>query len=324
MRVSFLFGGQVSLTAEVIDEFCVRCPAIAFAYDEAAAATGLSVDRLRAREMAEELAGAPEDRHSLGALRQAAFALGLAEELAARGFEPEAAGGLSLGALISTCVAGAVSRHELFGMLHHRRLVPESPEGVTAHGMGLMYVPIEDDPANYYGARRPGVHLAVDTGPIDEVHRSFVLSGYLTSLQEILAEVEASSDTRQMFVLDAYKGAFHSPLQRHAADFMRGFVDGMTFLDPKFPVCSPVRQRSLTTADDVRDFVLHNNLLPARYEPLIQEMDRIGVRGGLILGPGLPQPAVRPFPVELVAEPTDLDRLPELAILLGERDVQSV
>ncbi|MFI6778685.1 hypothetical protein [Nocardia sp. NPDC050412] len=324
MRVSFLFGGQVSLTAEVIDEFCERCPSIALAYEEAAAVTGLSVDRLRAREVAAEMASEPEDRHSLGALRQAAFALGLAEDLATRGFEPEAAGGLSLGALISTCVAAAVERHELFGMLHHRRLVPKLPEGVAAQGMGLMYTPIEDDPANYYGGRRPGVHLAVDTGPIDDVHRSFVISGYLTALQEILAEIEASSDTRQMFVLDAYKGAFHSPLQQHAADFMRGFVDDMTFRDPKFPVCSPVRQCSLTTADDIRDFVLHNNLLPARYEPLIQEMDRIGVRGGLILGPGLPQPADRPFPIELVAEPIDLDRLPQIAQLLAERDVQSV
>ncbi|MFD5177980.1 hypothetical protein ACFWM1_19380 [Nocardia sp. NPDC058379] len=309
MRFAYLFGGQVSMTPETIDEFCRTCPAVENAYDEAAECTGLSVDILRGRHPDTELLGTPEDRHSIGALRQAALNLGLADDLSARGVEVVATGGLSLGALISTCVAGAVQRHELFGMLRHRRLVPR-PDDIAGQGMALLSVPIEDVPERYYGQARPGLYLAVDTGPIDGVNRSFVLSGYTAALRELHAEIEAAADARHMFVLDAYQGAFHSPLQQYAADFMREFVSGMTFRDPRIPVCSPVSQRSLTTAAEVRDFVWHNNLLPARYEPIIQEMDRLDVRGGLVVGPGLPPPAVQPFPVDVVAEPGDLDRLP--------------
>lgn len=316
MSTSFLFGGQVSLTAETIDEFAQACPAVGIAYEQAADATGIPLDILRARLPESEYLGTSndsgEDSHSIGALRQAAFALGFAEELAGRGLRPAAAGGLSLGALIATCVAGAVARDELFRLLHRRRLVP-LPEDVAAQGMALMYTPVSDAPKNYYGKRRPGVYLAVDTGPIDAAMRSFVLSGYMTALREILAEVESDPGPRQMYILDAYQGAFHSPLQQYAVDFMREFVDDMTFRDPRIPVCSPVRQRALRSAEEVKHFVLTHNLLPARYEPLIAEMDRLGMTGGLVLGPGLPAPAVQPFPVEVLAEPADLDRLPAIA-----------
>ncbi|GAB0102260.1 hypothetical protein JMUB6875_12270 [Nocardia sp. JMUB6875] len=80
MSISFLFGGQVSLTAETIDEFARACPAVGIAYEQAAIATGIPLDNLRARipesEYPETSNDSGEDGHSIGALRQAAFALG--------------------------------------------------------------------------------------------------------------------------------------------------------------------------------------------------------------------------------------------------------
>ncbi|WP_157574167.1 acyltransferase domain-containing protein [Nocardia jejuensis] len=312
MRVSYLFGGQVTLDDAVVDDYYRRSPSIRNAYAEAASCAGLAVEDFRSTTAVR----GPEFGHSLSALRHAALTLGLAEELRDRGIEPDAVGGLSLGALIGACVAGAVEREELFAMLFARRLVPPLPEDAPAQGMVLVSAPIDHDPEDYYGDR-PGIYLAVDTGPIDQDSRSFVLSGYRAALQELISSVPEGT---HMFLLDGYKGAFHSPLQRYAADFMASFVATMTFHDPKIPICSPIARNVLTTAAQVEEFVTGHNLLPARYEPLIDEMYVLGIRSGLVVGAGLPAPAVSPFPVELFTEPADLDRLPEvLPLALGRR-----
>ncbi|MFD7845912.1 hypothetical protein ACFV4K_23595 [Nocardia sp. NPDC059764] len=310
MRVSFLFGGQVTVEAAVVEEFHRRSPAVRKAYAEAAVIAGLSESEFLIAGEDE----ASEDRHSRNALRHSALTLGLVDDLVAQGVEADAVGGLSLGALIAICVAGAIERHELYAMLHHRRLVPPTGPDVPEQGMMLIGTAVADRPENYYGPDHPGVYLAVDTGPVDLERRSFVVSGYRSSLNGIQA---AAPDGVHTFLFPGYNGAFHSPLQQHAADFMSPFINAMTVRDPKVPICSPVNSRSLTTAYEVREFMLGHNLLPARYEPLVEEMDNLGSQAALVVGPGLPAPVVQPFPVELFTQPSDFDRRTELLEMLG-------
>ncbi|MGS2808348.1 hypothetical protein [Nocardia sp. MW-W600-9] len=310
MRVSFIFGGQVTVEADVVEEFHRRSPAVRKAYAEAAAVVGVSESEFRVAGEDE----ASEDEHSRNALRHAALTLGLVDDLTEGGFEADAVGGLSLGALIGACVAGAIERHELYAMLHQRRLVPPSDPDSPEQGMMLIGTAVSDRPENYYGPDHPGVYLAVDTGPVDLERRSFVVSGYQSSLHKLQA---AAPEGVHMFLFPGYHSAFHSPLQQYAADFMKPFIDAMTFRDPKVPICSPVNRRSLTTAHEVHEFMLGHNLLPARYEPLVEEMDNLGSQAALVIGPGLPAPVAQPFLVELFTQPSDFDRRAELLEILG-------
>ncbi|UGT39971.1 hypothetical protein LTV02_28565 [Nocardia yamanashiensis] len=311
MRVSFLFGGQVTLEAAVVEEFHRRSPAVRKAYAEAAAVAGLPEPEFRVAGADEAL----EDQHSRNALRHTALTLGLVDDLAEQGVEADAVGGLSLGALIGVCVAGAIERHELYAMLHQRRLVPPADPGAPEQGMMLIGTAVADRPENYYGPAHPGVHLAVDTGPVDLERRSFVVSGRRSALLELQA---TAPEGVHMFLFPGYHSAFHSPLQQPAADFMKPFIDAMTFRDPKVPICSPVRRQALTTATEVHEFMLGHNLLPARYEPLVEELAELGSQAALLVGPGLPAPVVQPFPVELFTQPSDFDRRAELLELLGD------
>lgn len=313
MNMSFLFGGQVSLTADALDEYYARSAAVRRVFTEASDCAGIDVEDFRSGEFD---AVEPEYGHSLSAMRHAALVLGLVDELAAHEIVPDAVGGLSLGALISACVAGAVPRQDLFSILFHRRLVPPLPDSDPAQGMMLVGAPFDDDPANYHEPRREGLYLAVDTGPVDLDRRSFVLSGYVSALNEL---VESAPENLQLYMLEGYRGAFHSPLQRHAVEFMESFVNTIDFRPPTIPICSPVTAGTLATAHEVRNFVVQHNLLPARYEPIIEEMDRIGCEAGLVVGPGLPAPLFQPFPVELFTELADFDRLPELMGTTVER-----
>jgi [acyl-carrier-protein] S-malonyltransferase len=308
MRVSFLFGGQVTAEADVVADYHRRSPAIRRAYAAAAAVVGPSEFDIANPDET------PEDQHSRNALRHTALVLGLVDDLAEHGIEPDVVGGLSLGALIGACVAGAIERDELYAMLHHRRLVPRPADDGPEQGMMLIGTAVSDRPERYYGPDHPGVYLAVDTGPVDTERRSFVVSGYRSGLERLQATAD---DGVHMFLFPGYHGAFHSPLQQHAADFMEPFINTMTFRDPKVPICSPVDRRTLTTAAEVREFMLGHNLMPARYEPLVEEMNSLGVRAGLVVGPGLPAPVVQPFRVELFSEPSDFDRRAELRETLG-------
>ncbi|MQY30709.1 acyltransferase domain-containing protein [Nocardia aurantia] len=300
-KLAFLYGGQITLEPDLADRFHRHSPGVRRASAEAAQCIGLSEKEFRTYRPAD-----PEFGHSLDALRHAALALGLTDDLAAHGVIPDVVGGLSLGALIGACVAEAIEREQLYAMLFQRRLVPPLPPSAPAQAMVLVSAPIECDPESFCES---DIHLAVDTGPLDLETRSFVLAGHRAALEDLIADAPAGV---LMFLLDRYQGAFHSPLQRHAVDFMSGFVSTMAFHDPKIPVCSPIDRSTMTTAEQIRDFVSRHNLLPARYEPIVAEIDRIGGRAAVVIGPGLPPPAAAAFLVEMFTDPTEPDRLPDV------------
>ncbi|MET8422896.1 acyltransferase domain-containing protein [Nocardia sp. NPDC004860] len=304
MTTSYLLGGHIPLTDSSVQEFYDRYPEIRRSYEETAEWTGVSVPELLegGRHTERELL------HAFDGLRQAALVLGLHDVLAARGVHPDAVGGISLGGLLSACLAGAVDRRELFEMLHYHRLVPPQPAGTRAQGMAVAALRFGDDPEDYYGERRPGVYLAADYDAAygGDVH-VIVLSGYVDALEELVAQ-----HPRRMQMLDEYPGAFHSPLAQYATDFMAPHIAGMTFRDPKITLFSPHVAGAVTTADEVRDFFLYNHVRPVGVKPLMTEVERIGTTAVVGLGPGLPQSlVVEPLTMTLILTPGELDEAAE-------------
>lgn len=134
MTIAYLVGGQVTLETPVIEQFCHRFPAVAEAYEVVNAVTGIPAERLRRTAPS----GSIEAQHSWGALRQAALAIGIRNTFADKGIHPDVVGGMSLGGLLSACLADAIDEPTLHRMLHHQRLIPPLPANAALQGMAVV------------------------------------------------------------------------------------------------------------------------------------------------------------------------------------------
>lgn len=281
MTIAYLLGGQIPLEAAFVTDYCVRFPAIREVFEHAAHWTELDTSDL----IAGKFDGEGELIQSFGAVRQAALIVGMHDVLAGRDIWPHAIGGLSLGGLVSACLAGGVDRQQLFQMLHYQRLIPEVPADSPPQGMVVATLAVSDDIEKYISPVRPGIYLSADYDIVpDQDKRVIVLSGYRAEVAALAAE-----QPDRIRMLEQYVGAFHTPLVQHVADFMAQHISGMTFHDPKITLCSPHRTGVVRTADEVREFFLTQYLNPVRIRFLLDEVSRFGAESAIVLGPGLPQ-----------------------------------
>ncbi|MFJ4657677.1 hypothetical protein ACIP5Y_40980 [Nocardia sp. NPDC088792] len=294
----------------MVEEFCSRDSYVAASFAQAATWTGLSIPELYEGK----LAGGNDTRLShgqgtVGRVTQAALVFGIHDSLAARGRQPDAVGGASLGAMIAACLAGAAERRELFELVHHQRLAPPLPPTAPTQGMAVAVLDGRANRAEYY-ENRPGVYLSVDHGPVfDGTRQVLVLAGYLDALEQLAAEAPPEA----VRILPGYSGAFHTPLQQHVVDFIRPYVTAMTFHPPKLPLCSAERTGLVSTVEEVRDSFLYNEITPIAVAPLVTQLARLGIRYVIELGPGLPRGiSLDPMISVRVASPDDLLQLDKL------------
>lgn len=294
MTLGYLLGAAISDPdpehgAALYDAF----PAMRRTYDEVSQWTGLPA---RAILRGDFEPVNDHDRFGLNAVRLAALSLGIHDILADSDVVPGVVGGVSLGGLTGACIAGAVRRSDLFTLLRRESTTPP-PESAPAQGAAIAFLPVDDDPAAYLG---DDLFLAGDFGSTaDGGTRLLMLSGTMPALQRA---VDAASG--RITVIDGQPFAVHSPLRRYAADHMAPSVTAMPISDPAIPLCSFLEQRTLTTADDVRELFQRNKTSPMLLPAVVDEMAGHGVRLGIVLGPTLPAGALRfPFPVVQITQP---------------------
>jgi [acyl-carrier-protein] S-malonyltransferase len=263
--------------------------------------TGIPAKRILRGEFE---AGSDVRRFALNGVRLAALALGICDVLADSDVRPGVVGGISLGGLVSCCVAGAVSRRDLFGLLMAESGV--IPPDLPPQGGAIAVIPAGEDPSCYYGDQRPGIYLGGDFGlTADGSARLLMMSGTRAALDELIADCPPG----RVSVIDGQPFAVHSPLRQYATDHMVGAVASLRLADPLLPVCSFLEQRTLLTAADVRELFSRNKTTTMRLPAVCQEMKGHGARLALVLGPTLPTGEVCfPFPVEREAEPADITR----------------
>ncbi|WEH32275.1 ACP S-malonyltransferase [Streptomyces sp. AM 4-1-1] len=310
MALGFLFGGGVGTEVHGV-ELHKAYPVMRDLYEEIAEWTGLTVGQI----LEEDLPEAPEERQSVGTIRETALALGVHDVLVGHGLRPSVLGGLSLGAMTASALAGAVSRQDLFAMLSHSRYAPEPPAGSPEQGLALAFVAADADLALYRGEGRPGVHASGDFGPTADGAMSIImLSGERAALDELAAEVTPGT----MVPLPDRTIAVHSPLRRPYRDFMAPYVDGMTFVSPSLPLLSCLERGRLATADDVRDLFHRNATDPVSLVDVYAGMKEEGVRLGLVMGGSIPDGILRfPFPVVHVDRPEHIEQVLTTVYELG-------
>ena len=297
MTLAYILGGGISPASESGVELHEQYPVVQDCYRELAEFTGLTVPQILSEGLPEE----PGPRRSVGAVRQAAVALGIADLLADMDVRPGAVGGLSLGGMVSSCLAGSIERRELVHYLMHTGDAPQVDPGAPAEGIAITFVPADRDPSAYYEPAVPDVYLASDFGPCtDGGARMLMLSGLRTALEKVAAEAPQGT----VAVLDQYQIALHTPLRRSARDFLEPWIAAMPLRDPSLPLSSCLEQRTLTTAADVRDLFRRNTTDPVHLLHVCAEMKRQGVKLGLVLGPSIPSGVIDfPFPVVHIETP---------------------
>jgi [acyl-carrier-protein] S-malonyltransferase len=299
VTLGYLFGANISdPDPEHGAKLYEAYPAMRRSYEQVRDWTGIEPRALLRGEF--EPRG-DHDRFSLAGIRLAALAFGIHDVLAESDIHPGVAGGISLGGLIASAIAGAVDRRTLFDLLVREAKTPVPDPAPPAQGAAIAFLPVTEDPTFYYGERRPGVYLGGDFGVLSNgTARLLMLSGTAEALDKLVVQ----SQPGMISVIDGQPFAVHSPLRQYATDFMAPTVAAMAVTDPRIPVCSFLEERALTTADEVRDLFQRNKTTTMSLPHVCAGMKDQGVRLAFVLGPTLPAGVLDfPFPVVRITEP---------------------
>lgn len=279
-------------------EFYEAYPAVRESFARAAVWTGLGVETLlRQNETYDD----DSERIRMASVGLAAAQLGIHDVLVEKGLRPHMVGGLSLGGLVGSAVADAIGRKELIDMLMAGEHRPQETGQEREEGIAAAYLPLDFDPDYYYGEGREGVFLSCDFGcDAGRRIRIALLSGYRDSLEKLAAQEPEG----MINVTEGAGVAVHSPLREPAREMSRERINAMPFTDPTMPLCSCLEQKTLTTADEVREMFIDNVVKPISVVHLTEEMKHNGAQLGLVVGPSPAMNALHyPFPVVFVDSP---------------------
>jgi [acyl-carrier-protein] S-malonyltransferase len=250
-------------------------------YQDVSTWTGFSVDQLLSAPLPER----PHQlRWSMGEVRHAALLMALHDVLAENGIRPQVLGGMSLGALVASCLAGSITRQQFFELRARTRHIPERDPDLPEEGLSIWRTPAGTGPeAALVG--RADVYPAVYYGPTTgDGSRLTVVSGYRSALDSLAADLPPD----QMQPIGDRPFAAHSPLRGYIQEFMAPHIKDAPFTDPTLRVCSCLEPRLLSTGEDVRELFLRNTVEPVNFVHLYQEMARQGVTLALALGQFMP------------------------------------
>lgn len=273
-------------------------PVLRHRYRKVAEWTGVDAGRLLGRDRSR---AGPHERALIGRLALATAMLGIHDVLAVHKIRPGVLGGLGIGTMVASALAGALPRDALIRTLAGTGSA-EGPD--RAGAVALAFLPAGADPEWYRGAVggdvRCGGSLGRDTSG---TYRVVLLTGDGAALARLAAEAPKGA----VRISGSSRVTVHSPLGGEAHAEMRRLVRGLPFTAPAVPLCSALEAKTLRTADEVGELFVRNVVQPAELGALTQEMASHGTRLGLVLGPSLPRNLLRfPFPVIPVESPDDI------------------
>lgn len=299
MTLASVFGTNLfHYDPKGVVEFYEEFPAVRASFEQASRWTGLGVEPLLYQNGAYDNETGRIRAVSVGL---AAAQFGIQDVLVEKGLRPDVVGGLSLGGLVSSSVAGAIERRDLMRtlMAADHETAPsgeDRPEGIAA-----AYLGPDVDPHRYYGEGRDGVFLSADFGLDAQGRvRIVMLSGYRDALEKLAAEEPEG----MVNVTPGADLAVHSPLREPLRELTRARIAGTPFQDPRLPLCSCLEQRTLGSAEEVRDLFVDNVARPISLVHLTAELRRHGTRLALVVGPSPVMNALQyPFPTVFVDSP---------------------
>ncbi|AXK33720.1 ACP S-malonyltransferase [Streptomyces armeniacus] len=316
MALAFIFGSnQFNYQPDGILQFYDENASVRDTFQHVAKWTGLDVDTLLRADVAAE--GSPEHQVRVNLVGLAAAQLSIHDILVEKGIRPAMVGGLSLGGLVASCVAGAVSREDLISLLFRGNQRLEPHEGGRAQGAATVFAPLAVDPEWYYGEQREGVWLGGDFG-LEPTGRSRVLM--LAGFRDALEKLRDEAPEHTVTVSEDVNIAVHTPLRAAALEETRRQVSEVPFSDPQLKLCSSIEQKVLTTAGEVREMFYRNVAEPMSNVHMYEGMKSNGAQLALVVGPSLIKDLLKfPFPVGYVDNP---GAIPEAISAIFEHGVE--
>ena len=301
MKPAFLFPGQGSQTVGMGRELYDNFPTAKAVFDEADAALGFPLSQLIFEGPAETLQLTEHTQPAILTVSVAAFRV-LVESVP--GLTPAFAAGHSLGEYSAHVAAGTIRFADAVRTVRSRgqfmqQAVPAG-EGSMAAILGLPVERVNDlcsQAADELSAPSP-----VDTTPSEsgesraEVAHAIVSPANLNSPEQIVisgstaavaraAELCKEAGAKKTVILKV-SAPFHCALMQPAQDALANTLEGITFVDPAFPVACNVDARLLTRYTDVMDALVRQVTGPVRWVECIQLLVEQGATHLIEVGPG--------------------------------------
>ena len=276
MKTAFLFPGQGSQAVGMGQAFAQTSAGAAAIWREADDALGFSLSRLCFE--------GPVDQLALTANTQPAVltaSVAAAAALAEKGLVPDLAAGHSLGEYSALVVAGALPFAVAVRLVRKRgEFMQEAvPVGVGAMAalMGVDVTTAEEVCAE--SARGEVVAVANINAP-----GQVVIAGHRTAVERAVSAA-AQRGGRKSVMLPV-SAPFHSALMKPAADRLAGELAAVRVDPLRVPIVRNVDAAVMTSADEVKPFLVQQVANPVRWTDCVERLHREGAALFVEVGPG--------------------------------------
>lgn len=269
----FMCSGQGSqkpgMGADLLD-----VPEVAQTFACASEVFGRDIADLCANASAEEL---NDTRNAQAAI--ATLSVGIANALKARGVNPCAVLGFSLGQISALAISDMVSEEDAFGIVKVRSQL--MGQAADAHP-GVMSAFLKADAASVEAVCAEEAKGQVLVPANYNCPGQIVVAGE----PEAVARAEEAWAARgKRYSRLATSGAFHSPLMASACEPFRAYLETVEFSEACIPLVCNTDAAPLTAADAVDHLVAHLTH-PVRFEQSVQALEAAGADAFIEVGFG--------------------------------------
>lgn len=227
------------------------CASDVLGYDVAELMTGASAEKLN------------DTRYAQPAT--CALSVGIASALQARGVQPHAVLGFSLGQVSALAVSGMLTYEETFAFVAERaRLMAQA----AADKPGVMSALLKADAESVLQLCEECAQGQVLVPANFNCPGQIVISGELAAVERAEAAWEAVG---KRYARLATSGAFHSPLMQSAADELDAYLSKVEFKQPSVPLICNTDAQPLSV-EKARCHLVDHLTHPVRFEQSVQAL----------------------------------------------------